>query len=91
MISAHEARNLNRTLAIEVDLKVIDGIVRAAASAGLFNARMPYDLVFVQGYGAAFKNQCVEDRLIELGYSVNIQYEEGQFVDVWLEISWSVG
>lgn len=87
LITAEEAREEVEGDSAEI-LKRIDTMIRTAVALGEHNIRVPYDLVRINGYSAAFKNGNVHNALTKAGYVIKARSAVLSFVDVWLEVSW---
>lgn len=88
MITAKEARGL-APMKLDETLERMDSIIRNAAEKGQTSARVPYDLCNINGYSASFKSLGAEEALEDAGFSLETRNEDRQFVDVWIEVSWT--
>lgn len=89
MISAKEARNIvdnirNR----DDDIAVLNKLIESAAKNGKTSIRVPYEMTDHNGYAQWFKAKGLEEALVDLGYTIVHKAEDGQFVDLWIEVSW---
>lgn len=89
MISAKEARQTSEAVQDKyADMLVLDVLIQSAAMKGDTWIRVPYEMVNVKGYSAVFKADGLADELHDLGYTLESMYEELQFVDIWMKVSW---
>ena len=88
MITAKEARALDKRETAVTDLEALDSMIRDAAERGQESIRVPHAMTRRVIHSQSFKREVVREVLIAAGYTVTKRREDGQFVDVWLEISW---
>lgn len=89
MISAKEARKISESVRDKnADMAILSELIEAAAKKGKTSVRVPYEMFTVNGCSATLKAEGLVDELNLLGYKIESMYEELQFVDVWVEVSW---
>lgn len=89
MISAKEARKISDSIRDKnTDMAILSELIEAAAKNGKTSIRVPYEMFTVSGCSATLKAEGLVDELNLLGYRIESMYEELQFVDIWVEVSW---
>lgn len=89
MISAKEARKISESVRDKnADMIVLSEMIKTAAEKGKTSIRVPYEMFSVSGSSATLKAEGLVDELNSLGYRIESMYEELQFVDIWVEVSW---
>lgn len=89
MISAKEARKISESVRDKnADMAVLGEMIKVAAEKGKTSIRVPYVMFTVNGSSATLKAEGLVDELNSLGYRIESVYEELQFVDIWVEVSW---
>lgn len=89
-LTAEEARALNPNIQVDQWVEKICLNIKEKAEKGGSSIRFPYELTEIRG-GATPKGivgKMVIMELAELGYKIDYHWEENQFVDAYISVSW---